>query len=173
MVYKLLELRTYMIDENCGVFEMLQEIPAKEEFEENGFNCGSKEVCKDLIIDKIKFEYDMVEKDKNPQIKFILFGDNEPIGICGLRTKLDDFWKIHGGNISCITRPKMRGKGYGVLMVGLLCEKAKQLGLEEVFAQCNKRNIASLKVLLKNNFVQYDPKMEGWSDTCFLKKTLI
>ena len=37
MVYKLLELRTYMIDENCGVFEMLQEIPAKEAFEENGF----------------------------------------------------------------------------------------------------------------------------------------
>ena len=82
-------------------------------------------------------------------------------------------WKRHSGNIWYKTRPSEHGKGYATKFVELLCERAKELGIKEIIAQCDNKNKGSNKVLINNNFTIYENTLcKGWDDTNFYKKTL-
>ena len=55
----------------------------------------------------------------------------------------------------------------------MICERAKELGIKEVIAQCDVNNIGSNKVLLNNGFKVYkNPLCLDWDDTNFYKKSL-
>ena len=70
-------------------------------------------------------------------------GGNEIKGVIRIRHKPI---LIHG-NIGYDIHPKMRGKGYGkiILNVGLI--KAKEIGLDKIHITCAKDNIASKKII--------------------------
>ena len=56
MEYKLLELRSYTIDNNSGVYEMLQEMPKVDEFEQtNAYHGLSKEETKKECVKTFSF----------------------------------------------------------------------------------------------------------------------
>lgn len=54
-----------------------------------------------------------------------------------------------GGNFAYAIRPSERGKGYGIIQLKLLIEKAKEIGLEKVLVTCRENNIASKKTMEK------------------------
>ena len=75
MKFKLLELRSYMITENLGVYEMLQEIPAVDEFEQHNEYCGlSKSDTKKRINKMMRHAYGFENSEDFPKCEhFVLF----------------------------------------------------------------------------------------------------
>ena len=67
-----------------------------------------------------------------------------------LRPRLTEKLEDRGGHIGFAVRPSERGKGYATLMLKLVLEKAKQLGLRRVLVTCDKDNLASARVIQKN-----------------------
>ena len=175
MKYELLELCSYMIDEEMGVYEMLQELPAVDEFDQhNEYNALSKQEVKDLINQKMKYAYGIDNNEDNPRCEnFILFADNKPVVIGGLMLEMTDFWKKHRGHFWYKTRPAERKKGYCTKFLELIIKRAKELGYKELFSQCDINNYGSNKVMLNNGFTKYiNPLCPDWDDTNFYKKQL-
>jgi len=85
-----------------------------------------------------------------PASTYWLICQNRIIGTCNLRHELNDFLREFGGHVGYSIRPSERGKGLGTLMLGLLLEKAKGLGIERLLATCDDNNIASARVIEKN-----------------------
>jgi len=139
------------------LFEMFQEIPKLDEFqEENNLNGVSKKLFPLCLEYMYRREYGFeLSKTQIPTINFILYINNFPVGVAGLRPKLNDFYKKHGGHIWYKIRPSERKKGYGTKILELVLERAKWLGISEILMQCNVENIGSIKVMENNNLKQY------------------
>lgn len=172
-MYKLVELRSSLLDDK--LLKMLQEIPKIDEFgQTNEYFGKTKEEIIDEINSRMAVAYSLtLSRNILPAENYILYFNDYPVCIGGLRFKLNNFWKRHGGNIWYKTRPSERGKGHCTKFVELIEKRAKELGMRELIAQCDKNNIGSNKVLQKNGFVIYDnPLCKNWNDTNFYKKTL-
>ncbi len=76
--------------------------------------------------------------------------DNKLIGTIQIRHKLNEKLLNKGGNIGYGVRPEERKKGYATFMLELALKKAKELKLNRILVTCNKENISSVKVILKN-----------------------
>jgi predicted acetyltransferase len=72
------------------------------------------------------------------------------VGIAHLRHSLNAALSYEGGHIGYSIRPTRRNKGYGKMMLKLLLEKAKMMGLTRVWLTCDKSNTASARVIQGN-----------------------
>jgi predicted acetyltransferase len=81
---------------------------------------------------------------------WLINSNNKIIGVSNIRHELSDQLKRDGGHIGYGVRPTERRNGYGATLLAKSLIKAKGIGLEEVLLTCNKENIASVKVILKN-----------------------
>ena len=175
MKYKLLELRPWMIDEDCGVYEMLQELPVADEFDQhNEYNGMTKQQAKEHIIKMMKHAYSFENNEDYPKCEnYILFADEKPVVIGGLMLEMTDFWRKHRGHIWYKTRPTARKQGFCTQFTKMVCERAKQLGFTELISQCDANNYGSNKVLQNNGFTTYiNPLCPDWDDTNFYRKKL-
>lgn len=175
MEFKLRELRTWMIDEDCGVYEMLQEIPAVDEFEQhNEYHGLSKQEVKEKIAEKMRYAYGFNNDEDNPKCEnFILFADDRPVVIGGFMLEMTDYWKKYRGHIWYKTRPSERKKGYCTQFTKMLCERGKEFNFNELYSQCAVVNIGSNKVLLNNGFEKYTyPPCKDWNETNFYRKKI-
>lgn len=175
MKYQLRELRSWMIDENCGVYEMLQELPAIDEFEQhNEYNGLTRKQTKDLINKRMQYACGIDNSQDNPKCEnFIMFADGKPVCIGGLMLEMTDYWRKHRGHIWYKTRPTERKKGYCTQFAKMLCDRAKELGYTQIITQCDINNYGSNKVLQNNGFKTYiNPLCPDWDDTNFYTKKL-
>jgi predicted acetyltransferase len=78
---------------------------------------------------------------------FWLIDKNEVVGVLRIRHKEIPY----AGHIGYDIAPNFRNKGYGTEIVKLALEKAKNLGITEALVNCNIANIASRRVIEKNN----------------------
>lgn len=176
MKYKLLKLRKTLITKSTGVFEMLQEIPAVDNFEQtNQFFGLNKLETINLINHLADYAKGINTNEDNPKCEhFVLFDENKPVALGALMLEMTEFWQKHRGHIWFKTRPSERNKGYATILLELLCKKAEKYGIKQITGQANIENHASNRVFEKNNFVQYiNPLCPDWDDTIFWKKTLI
>jgi len=72
------------------------------------------------------------------------------VGVLQIRHKLTRFLKAEGGHIGYSVRPSERGKGYATRMLGMALTEARRLGMKRVLITCDRRNIASARVIQKN-----------------------
>lgn len=86
-----------------------------------------------------------------PSSTFWLIDDGEFIGHTNIRHSLNDFLKQIGGHIGYYIRPSARGKGYGTKILELALIEAKKIGIKKALVSCNEDNLASRKVIEKNN----------------------
>lgn len=86
-----------------------------------------------------------------PSSTFWLIDDGEFIGHTNIRHSLNDFLKHIGGHIGYYIRPSARGKGYGTKILEFALIEAEKLGLKKVLISCNEDNVASKRVIEKNN----------------------
>lgn len=88
--------------------------------------------------------------------------DNTLVGVTNIRPYLDAE-RYHNGHIGYSVRPSERRKGYGTEILRLAIIKAEQLGVMDVVVSCNKRNIASKRVILNNklHFAQEHREADG------------
>lgn len=74
------------------------------------------------------------------------------IGIIDIRHYLNEE-HFYSGHIGYSIRPTLRGKGYGIRILELGIEKAKELNIKKLLLSCKKSNIASQKVIERNGGV--------------------
>jgi len=72
------------------------------------------------------------------------------LGTARLRHRLNEALAHEGGHIGYEVRPCERGQGWATLMLKLLVERARQLGLRRALLTCNRDNAASARVIRKN-----------------------
>ena len=90
-----------------------------------------------------------VSKDWITTDTYLAFESGHPVGIICLRHELNDFLNDFG-HIGYSVRPSQRKKGYATKMLGLILERARQIGLDEVKLSSMHDNKASIKTILKN-----------------------
>ncbi len=88
-----------------------------------------------------------------PDSTYWLVRGEHIIGMCDIRHRLTEALLDFGGHIAYSVRPSERNNGYGTLMLKLALEKACELGICEVLITCDKDNVASQRVILKNGGV--------------------
>lgn len=175
MKYQLLELRSDMINNNLNVYEMLQEFPVLDEFNQHNVFSGLSRVNTKNLIDRMtKYAYGIDNSLENPKCEhYVLFADNRPVALGCLMLELNDYWKKYRGHFWYKTLPSERRKGFGTILLELLVERARIFGFSELFGQCNIHNVGSNKIMLKNGFERYDnPLCPDNNETNFYKKKL-
>ena len=143
-------LKELNLDMGKKEYEMYQDIPAKESGSTNecyGIPC---ENFKEYLQKEINRKYNKVTSEDTPTITFIMYVDDNPVGIICLRTQIDENWKKWSGNFYYIIRKSERNKGYGTMILKLALEEFRKLGFKEVYGQSSKGNIASAKVIENN-----------------------
>ena len=72
------------------------------------------------------------------------------VGVAHFRHSLNAALLYEGGHFGYSVRPTQRNKGYGKIMLRLLLERAKTMGLTRVLLTCDKTNAASARVIQGN-----------------------
>ena len=88
-----------------------------------------------------------------PASTYWLVGGGRILGMCNLRHRLTDALRDFGGHVGYGVRPSQRGKGYGTRQLGLVLDKAMELGIRRVLITCDRNNVASVRVIQKNGGV--------------------
>jgi len=94
-----------------------------------------------------------LSEDGVPASTYWLVRGDRVLGTCNLRHRLNESLRDHGGHVGYSVRPSERRKGYGVLMLKLVLEKARRLGIRRALLTCGKENVASARVIRKNGGV--------------------
>ena len=94
---------------------------------------------------------DKIPKEYSTQTTYLVIEDNEIIGILNARWEKVPTLMLFGGLIGYSLRPKYRGKGYANEMLKLGLDKFKEKSINEILISCKDFNIASKKVIEKNN----------------------
>lgn len=79
--------------------------------------------------------------------------DNKIIGSIQLRHHLTEELIKDGGNVGYGICPSERGKGYGGIQLALVLLQAKALQIKKIMITCDKSNIASAKIAIKNGAI--------------------
>ncbi|MCQ2577477.1 MAG: GNAT family N-acetyltransferase, partial [Treponema sp.] len=95
----------------------------------------------------------LVDGWKVPSTTFWLYVDGVPVGFGNLRHFLTEALSKAGGNIGYGIAPQFRGKGYGKILLKLLLQEARKIGLEKVLVTVHLDNLPSQKVALANGGV--------------------
>lgn len=96
-------------------------------------------------------------KGKNLPPKYVpysiywLIDKEQFIGRVSIRHRLNKELKKFGGHIGYIIKPSKRKKGYGTQILKLALLKAKKLGIKKILITCSEINVASQKIIEKNN----------------------
>lgn len=145
------ELRRLSPEDGRDVYEMLQEIPARENrFSNDAFGLSYEEF-KDWLI---RWDRKTVEPPEGevPETIYWLYVDGVPVGIGHVRHRLNDWLRTRGGNIGYGIRPSQRGKGYSKVLLTELKARAAEVGVTRALITIRKDNPASIKAALACGF---------------------
>jgi predicted acetyltransferase len=78
---------------------------------------------------------------------FWLIDKKEVVGVLRIRHQEIE----SAGHIGYDISPDCRNRGYGFQILKMALEKAKKIGIEELILTCNIDNVASKKIIEKNN----------------------
>lgn len=157
MTFQLQELHMGM---GVPEYEMFQDIPVKEPGSTNLCKGLPYEVFKEYLETQIARKYQSVSHYDTPTRVYLMYADDVPVGYIGIRTELDENWKIWCGNIYYTVRQSQRRKGYGTQMLKLALEECRKMGFREVITNASAGNIASTKVI-ENNGGILQKEIEG------------
>jgi predicted acetyltransferase len=146
-----IELRQVSESDGMDVYDMLQEMP----LDENGFQNDAHGKTAEEYPVWLKKSVAMGQgKDLKswqvPQNNYWLYVEGRPVGFGKLRRRLTEALMEEGGHIGYGIRPSQRGKGYGKLILKLLLEKARELGIDKAWIDCQANNELSKKVIEAN-----------------------
>lgn len=140
-------LRELTTLDSTDVYEMLQRIGPAENAFHNDVNGMSFEEYKMWL----KKQHAWSKGEELPmgyvkQWTYWLYADEVPVGYGKLRERVTEESKKFGGNIGFAIDPLYRGRGYGNALLQLLLDKARELGIKEVFSTAEKFNYPSKAV---------------------------
>jgi predicted acetyltransferase len=149
----MLYLKEMNIEDSEKEWLYIKDIPEDENGFANNYNGVSFDEFTDKVIPHI------IDGSKGiglpegyvPDTWFVLWDDEEPVGIFKIRHYLNDALRNGAGHIGYSIRQGYRGKGYGTEGLRLAIEKAKSIIKEdEIYMSVNIDNPASLRIMEKN-----------------------
>ncbi len=72
------------------------------------------------------------------------------VGMADIRHYLNDYLLAVGGHIGYSVRPSQRKKGYATQILAQALTVCKELGIKRCLVTCDKNNVASAKVIVRN-----------------------
>ena len=75
------------------------------------------------------------------------------VGFSRLRHRLVPALEHHGGHVGYAIRPSERRKGYGMRLLALTLDRAREMGLDRVLVTCDTDNLASVRIIEANGGV--------------------
>ena len=87
-----------------------------------------------------------LDDDTNTFYSYVIFDENEPIGICTITFNSDDGCVFSQGFLA-----EYRGKGYAKLVRNVVSEALINQGVKVIKAYIKKRNVSSIKSVSKTN----------------------
>ena len=84
---------------------------------------------------------------------WLVDGQNELVGVAHLRQRLNESLMSYGGHVGYGVRPTRRNEGFATLLLRLVLQRAKALGIDRALVTCDKKNLASARVIVKNGGV--------------------
>ena len=85
-----------------------------------------------------------------PHSTYWLIADDEVVGVVNLRHELTANLLKEGGHIGFGVRPSARNQGYATVLLKKTITKAVEKGISAILVTCEKKNIASARVIQKN-----------------------
>ena len=146
-----IELRKLSLDDGVDIYNMLQEIPKDENGYMNGCNGLTYDEYKqwllrsDNITNGIGLEDWMVPSDT-----YWLYVDDKPVGTGKLRHRLTEKLMENGGHVGYAIAPSYRNQGYGKMLLKLLINEARNLGISNLLLTIQNHNTASIQVAIAN-----------------------
>lgn len=132
------------------------------EFRNEFFTNGEKVINGSSMLDNIESYEEwlqVIERNADPlryssdwvltDVFFAVDEDDRIIGIIDFRHELKVFLKDFG-HTGYSVRPSCRSRGFATVMLGLLKEKAANMGYSELQLSVERSNIPSVKTILKN-----------------------
>ena len=151
-------IRPIQEHENDAIYQMFQDIPAEENRATNHANGLSRtdfdRFCKKMNARSIVHANGKKEFDdgKVPSTMFIILDNDVPVGFGKFRPFLNaSCIKNRAGHFAYMISPKHRGKGCATIFLSFLKEEARKMGLTEIEGTSLVKNIASCRVMEKNN----------------------
>lgn len=83
------------------------------------------------------------------------------VGMIDIRYRLNEFLLKYGGHIGYSIRRAYRNQGFGTEMLGLALDKCREKGMGRVLITCDKENIPSAKIIIKNGGILEDEITKG------------
>ena len=91
--------------------------------------------------------------------------DDEMVGVSNLRLTLNDKLLQVGGHIGLGIKPSSWGLGYGTTLLSKTIQKARTEGIDDILVTCDKSNVGSAKVIMKNGGVlESEEEVDGFDD---------
>lgn len=91
---------------------------------------------------------------------YLCIEDNRLVGMVNIRYSLNEYCFNYSGNIGYSVRKSERKKGYATEILNLALTELKKKGINRVLMTCNKSNIASSKVIIKNGGIYENEVLE-------------
>lgn len=147
-----IELRKLSARDGQDIYEMLSLFPRDENGFVNPVSGKTFEEYKAWLAEseKISQASGLIDGWMVPETVFWLYEDGEPVGFGKVRHFLTDGLRRHGGNIGYGIRPDRRNRGLGKKILGLLVEKKRETGAEEILLTINNDNTPSIRAALAN-----------------------
>lgn len=151
----MLYLKKISSNDGVDIYDMLQEILPND----NGFHNKACGMTYDEFKVWLEKEYSVdngnLESWMVPQTSYWLCEDERPIGYGRIRHCLNDNLERTSGHIGYAIRMSERGKGYGNKILSLLLDECKKIGIMKVQIGANLNNIASNKIIVKNDGILF------------------
>jgi len=111
-------------------------------------------------------------RDDVPFQRLWIIEDDIFIGHMNLRVELNDFHEVLGGNIGYRVRTSFNGQGYATEALKQSLELCKLKKMNRVLVTCEEDNLASIRVIEKNNGKLLDKIKPNWCEKT-IKRYLI
>ncbi len=162
-------------------------IAAVKEFKSDTDASHRSQDIKKLSIEELEADFTtFVEKKRShergenlpdggvPVTEYWLVDEGDYFGRISIRHRLNEHLEKFIGHIGYDIRPSQRGKGFATKMLALALIEAKKLGIDRVLVTCDSTNIASRRVIERNDGVLENgitepesgvTKLRFWIDT--------
>ena len=151
-------IRPIQEKESEAVYQMFQDIPAKENNTSNHANGISFSEFDDFCKKAVEgAERENLTVTNIPEILYLMFDDKIPVGFAKFRPFLNkDCAQKRVSQYAYMISPKHRGKGYASMLLAFLKEESVKIGLLEVEVGALKENAISRHIIEKNGGILTD-----------------
>lgn len=159
----MMQLRKLSRHDGMDVFEMLKGIQGVENSYTNPtYEMTFEEFKKWLLVQEQWDRGEELPPGYVAQSVFWLFDEDKPVGMGKIRHGLTEESRKNGGNIGYAISLPYRGKGYGSILLKMLIDEAKIIGVEEILLTIDMGNNASKSVCEKNGGILFDKNQDRY-----------